>query len=217
MGLRDRWRASMEAGAERHHDRASRLRSAWDDPPRHVVWHVGEQTARHELFGPDGLVLMSVAPGSALLDASGARLVRFRRALLGPEASKMRVTDATGITIAEVAVDRRSDCEVRLLPPGTISDRIAEQTLGAERLDHLRDVSPLRHHLEDPGGSTLGDARGVVLARERSEDLNDLLDRSGRKLRPWSIEVADNYLPAAWLFALIHACAGLRGAFGRHN
>lgn len=204
-------------GAERHRDRTSSLRSAWDDPPRHVVWHVGEQSARHELFGPDGPMLMSVAPGGALLDASGTRLVRFRRAVLGPETSKMRVTDATGVTIAEVVVDRRSsDGEVRLLPPGTISDRSAEQALGAERLDHLRDVSPLRHHLEDSGGSTLSDARGVVLARERSEDLNDLLDRSGRKLRPWSIEAADNYLPAAWLFALIHACAGLRGAFGRH-
>ena len=216
VGLRERWRERAQASSDQRERRLQSQMAEWADPPRNVNWHMGTQPYRQELFGPGSALLMTYKPGTGIVDPAGRPLARVRQHLVGGEARSWRVTDATGIAIADVVLQRLPDCTVTLLPSGPVSDRISGNLLAADRLAQLRDANPLTHHLVSSGEAVLTDASGRVLARERSDDLNNILDPSGHSLRPWSIEVEDNFLPASWLFAVTQTCATARGALGRH-
>ena len=200
----------------------------WPVPPRYTRWDV-VQGARLELRDPGGAVLAWVTADRtrpAVQDPAGRPLVVFRPAAAsqltgrgaaaltagavpagqlvpapgGPAMAPLTLQDVpAGLTFARIEPGPGGAARVGILPAGRLNDRRLALALSPGRVAQLRQASPLRYAVDPLGAAELSDPAGRVLARA---------DGGAAGQPPRSIEVGDNDLPAAWLFAIVLGCRG---------
>jgi hypothetical protein len=98
------------------------------------------------------------------------------------------------VTFAAVS-QSEGGSRIDLLPDGAINDRLIGRHLDDQEVARLRERSPLSYAGTPGSVYELRDRLDTVLARE-------VISAAGSE-----IEVIDNPLPAAWLFATLLACA----------
>ncbi len=200
-------------------------------PPRHVSWRL-EPGERIELRGrlgeliawtkakspatvrdPDGGLLIQIRPvtklsgvdiASAALDGAllgGAPPPSGTRTQPSPEPALAVKDTRSQVTFAVVALATEGS-QVGLLPGGAINQRLISRSLEEEDVARIRERGPLRYLATDAGGYELSDRANSVLARE-------LIPGDGTTSAT-EIQVLDNPLPSAWLFAILLTCAHQR-------
>jgi len=205
----------------------------WPVPPRYTRWDV-VQGARLELRDASGALLAWLASGRALPavhDPGNRPLVAFRPAAAGqftgqgaaamtaqgavpwpgggprvpapgggPDTAPLNLHDVPGgLTFARIGACGGGAARVGILPAGRLNDKRLARALSPGRVAQLRQGSPLRYALDPLGAAELSDPAGRVLARA---------DGGVAGGPPRSIEVGDNDLPVAWLFAIVLGCRG---------
>ena len=170
----------------------------WPVPPRYTRWDV-VPGARLELRDASGALLAWLAADRALAAVHGPGdrpLVAFRPAVAGH--SSLQDVPA-GLTFARIGPCPGGAAQVGMLPPGRLNDKRLALALSPGRVAQLRQGSPLRYAVDPLGAAELSDPAGRVLARA---------DGGVAGGPPRSIEVGDNDLPVAWLFAIVLGCRG---------
>jgi hypothetical protein len=196
-------------------------RISLSEPPRQTRWEVvgGERTELRDAAG--SVLAWTKAEGrSAVLHSADGRLLtqtlplmRVSRgdlvsmatngmfggdtpvatsgsAGLG-QAAALRIKDvSTSVSFAEVGGERAL---IQLFPPGPINSRMVARKLPAAEVARMRERGPLSFA---PMAGELVDAAGTVLVRTHGPAESE----------SWSIDVADNFLPATWLFSILLAC-----------
>ncbi len=205
-------------GAER------RLAAAgtWPAPPRYTRWDVVDG-ARLELRDASGALLAWMTAGPALPavhDPADRPLVVFRPAAASqvtgrgaaamiaagedhrPATAPLNLHDVpAAMTFARIGPGPGGAARVGILPAGRLNDKRLARALSPGQVAQLRGRSPLRYAVDPLGAAELSDPAGRVLARA---------DGGAAGEPPRSIEVGDNDLPVAWLFAIVLGCRGWR-------
>ncbi len=128
----------------------------------------------------------------------------------GPRLNSWLVRETAGMVIARV--DAQPDASmIELLPGGALNSKIVDRRFSPEFAAHIRGLGPL-HYAVVGGGVTdgVGQLRGPavqVVAGDRFI-YRPPVQRSGalrRDLGTWTIDVANNPFPLAWLVALLRA------------
>lgn len=208
---------------------------AWANPPRNTRWQV-TRGQRLELRDAGGAVIAWTKADrtlSSLKDPDGRMLVTFKPAVikqvfsagnilqLAAEGAIFGGTDALpgrggqvsgpgldlhdvslGMTFAQIDLSGSQGPLARLLPAGHLNDRLIERALSPGDVSRVRERSPLIYTPSPTGADQLTDPSGRVVARADYGPAGPGQDRPA----PQAIEVGDNDLPAAWLFAILLGC-----------
>jgi hypothetical protein len=215
--------------------RREEFQQAWANPPRHTRWQV-VRGQRLELRDSSEAVIAWTKPDrtlSSLKDPAGRMLVSFKPAVvkqvfsarnivqLGIEGAVFGDVDALPgrgsqvsgpgldlqdvslmLTFAQIDLSGSHGPQVVLLPAGRLNDRFIDRVFSPADVSRIRQRSPLLYLPSPTGADQLSDPSGRVVARADYGPAGPGQDRTA----PQSVEVGDNELPAAWLFAILLGC-----------